>query len=104
MEFSTAVILGLRSVGISDQDIQSTSGVSAAVFKAIVRGDRKFTNRQLLALEGLVDLTAGQLAARALEPDGGPLTELFKSWTPFHQLTRRSAGKKKSRAVGATAK
>jgi hypothetical protein len=75
-EFCKAVLDGMKMEGYSDKEIQNSTGISPTHLTAAQAGQRPLTTKELLAIEAATGTSAGQLAAKSLEPDGGPLTEV----------------------------
>src|SRR5947208_913284 len=91
--YSDLVLEGLRLCGHNDASIRNVARISEVMFTAIASGARELTGAQKLRLEKLAGKTAGQLAALALEPRGGDLTDLVDEWAAFRDLARRSLSK-----------
>jgi hypothetical protein len=60
--------------------LQEAAGIPASRVAAIVAGRSEFTDREIAAIERSTKLTGGQLAASAIEPKGGALTDLLNEW------------------------
>ena len=96
-EFSKAVIAGLRLRGYSDERIAEAAGVSTVAVALLADGARRLRESQLASIENETQVTAGQIAALTLEPDGGPLTELMDEWAKVAPpAARRAARRRKS--------
>lgn len=74
--YSRIVLSGVQARGHSLATVRRATGVSADHLIGILDGRREFTEPQLDRLESLTGIANSRLAAFALEPDGGPLTEL----------------------------
>jgi transcriptional regulator with XRE-family HTH domain len=86
-EFSQAIIAGLRSRGLSDPDIARAAGISPQALAEIRTGNRALSAKSIRSIEESSQLTTGELAALSIEPDGGPYTDLAKSWAGFAETT-----------------
>src|SRR5690349_9785321 len=80
VEFSKAIIAGLRLRGYSDARIAEAVGVSTDVVPQLAEGTQRLRDSQFASIEKATQITVGQIAALTLEPDGGPLTELMDEW------------------------
>ncbi len=61
----------------------------------IVEGKANLSSREIDKIESLTRLTAGQLAVSVTEPEGGPLTELFRSTAVLLKLERALEAKER---------
>ena len=100
--YSTIILAGLRQMGLGDERIRSAARVGSALFSAIDRGTREFTEPQLMRLEDAVDLTVGQIAARVLEPNGGEFTEMSNGWGRVRRAAKRAIAGRHSHEGAAT--
>jgi quercetin dioxygenase-like cupin family protein len=76
--FSKAVLAGLKGEGYSEEAVREMAGISGKWFESAVAGRLALTDAMLDAIEEETGLSAGELAAKALEPGGGAFTELSK--------------------------
>jgi hypothetical protein len=73
--FAKAVVKGLQIQGFSETEVARAAGVTVGKLKA---GALK--EQHLLKIEAFCGHTVGELAARAVEPRGGPCTEFAEMW------------------------
>ena len=92
-EFCQDVLRGLSSQGFDDIAIASMTGLSAGRLRRVQIGQTGLTDRQLASIERITGLTCGQLAAAALEPNGGPLTEISGIWAEARLKNKRGTKK-----------
>jgi hypothetical protein len=89
--FSQAVVSGLRSRGFSEAAIRALLAISNRALQQIISGKKELSAALVAKIENRTDLTGGQLAALALEPLGGPFTELMAGWGEVRRETLRAA-------------
>src|SRR5438477_382535 len=77
---SSEILKGMLRRGNREEEIAAVIAVSVARVKAVLNDRARLTFRQRMAIERATGLTTGQLAAAAIEPRGGPLTELMNLW------------------------
>jgi hypothetical protein len=71
IRFSKAVLVRLKLEGYSDEVVREMGGISGKRFESAVAGQLALTDTMLDAIEEETGLSAGELAAKALEPGGG---------------------------------
>lgn len=100
IEFSQAIIAGLRRRGLVDPEIARLAGISARGVETIAQGKRTLRRGELRRVELELDVTGGQLAASTVEPEGGPLTELMNTLASARSAaaTRRDSKRSTARA------
>jgi hypothetical protein len=107
--FSQAVVIGLQARGFSLASIQRAAGISAAILISVLDNRREFGDAQLERLELMSGLTVGQLGAIALEPNGGPLTDLSRKLASARRAIEsaqrtRAKGRKKSPTLSSSSR
>jgi hypothetical protein len=75
-DFSKAVLQGASLRGLSAPEIAKIADLPPERIDEVIAGRMTLTRAQLAAVERHTGLKAGQLAALAIEPHGGPLTEI----------------------------
>lgn len=96
MAFFKAIVAGLRGRGMSDAEIARAAGVPVATVADVAAGKSSFSPAAVNSIESHMHMTGGQIAALALEPDGGALTDVVnalaavhESITPAHEAPKR---------------
>jgi hypothetical protein len=97
LNFSQAILAGLQGMGISLAAIHRAARVSPTALIAIFDGRREFNDAQVERLEGFSGRTGAQLAASAVEPGGGHLTDFAESLASAQRAISRTRGARHSR-------
>jgi hypothetical protein len=95
-EFSLAVIAGLRSRGLSDAEIARAAAIAPDALKEVLSGQRPLSAKSLRSIEETAQTTTGELAALSIEPDGGPYTNLAKTWAGFAEAVAPASNARRS--------
>ena len=90
LSFSQAILAGLQGMGMSLAVIQRTARVSSSALIAIFDGRREFSDAQVERLEEFSGRTGAQLAASAVEPGGGHLTDFAESLASAQRAIARA--------------
>ena len=85
--YSATILKGLLLLGLSEADISTCASLTVAQQRDIIVGTSDLSDEQIQRIELTVGLTAAQLAALELEPNGGPLTTLGKVWADARLAT-----------------
>jgi hypothetical protein len=88
--YSSAILSGLRQLGVTEDEIRRATRLSEASFRAVSDGEREFTDLELARIEKIAGKTIGQLGAMAVEPDGGEFSDLMESWAEFSKTSSRA--------------
>jgi hypothetical protein len=74
--FSSTVLHGMKRHGFTDTALSKITGLTPTRLKSVLAARAGLTDHQLDSVEEASGMTAGELAARHLEPHGGAFTEL----------------------------
>jgi hypothetical protein len=84
-------------MGLSLAAIQRTARVSADALISIFDGQREFSDAQVERLEEFSGRTGAQLAASAVEPGGGHLTDFAESLATAQRAIARAHRPRRAR-------
>lgn len=74
--FSSAVLHGMKRHGFDESALAKITGLAPSRVKSVLAEELGLTDKQVDAIEQTAGVTAGELAARHLEPKGGAFTTL----------------------------
>ena len=92
--YSKAILKGMRTRGLSDTEILKITGISPKVLGLITAGKRELSTAVVRKIENATGRTGGQLAALAVEPNGGPFTKLMDGWAKVRVAASASSARR----------